>query len=32
MADGLSPLEAAKAMSGPPGFSVKLLAAEPEVP
>ena len=31
MANGLRPLEAAKAMSGPPGFSVKLLAAEPDV-
>jgi putative membrane-bound dehydrogenase-like protein len=31
MANGLAPQEAAKAMSGPPGFSVKLLAAEPEV-
>ena len=31
MANGLPPQEAAKAMSGPPGFSVKLLAAEPEV-
>ena len=31
MANGLTPQEAAKAMSGPPGFSVKLLAAEPEV-
>jgi putative membrane-bound dehydrogenase-like protein len=30
-ADGLSALEAAKAMSVPPGFSVKLLAAEPDV-
>jgi hypothetical protein len=31
MADGLAPEEAAKAMSAPPGFSVKLLAAEPDV-
>jgi hypothetical protein len=31
MADGLEPEEAAKAMSVPPGFSVKLLAAEPLV-
>ena len=31
MADGLAPQEAAKAMSAPPGFSVKLLAAEPDV-
>jgi putative membrane-bound dehydrogenase-like protein len=31
MADGLAPPEAAKAMSGPPGFSVTLLAAEPDV-
>ena len=31
MADGLPPLEAAEAMSAPAGFSVKLLAAEPDV-
>ncbi len=31
MAAGLAPLEAAQAMSAPPGFSVKLLAAEPDV-
>ena len=31
MADGLAPPDAAKAMSAPPGFSVKLLAAEPDV-
>jgi glycosyltransferase involved in cell wall biosynthesis len=30
MADGLGPDEAATAMSVPPGFSVKLLAAEPD--
>lgn len=30
-ADGLAPAEAAAAMSVPPGFSVKLLAAEPDV-
>ena len=30
-ADGLEPEEAARAMSVPPGFSVKLLAAEPDV-
>jgi len=30
-ADGLEPEEAARAMSAPPGFSVKLLAAEPDV-
>jgi hypothetical protein len=31
MADGLAPDEAAAAMTVPPGFAVKLLAAEPEV-
>jgi putative membrane-bound dehydrogenase-like protein len=31
MADGLAPLDAAKAMSAAAGFSVKLLAAEPDV-
>ena len=31
MADGLPAGEAARAMSAPPGFSVKLLAAEPDV-
>ena len=31
LADGLAPLEAAEAMSAPPGFSVRLLAAEPDV-
>jgi putative membrane-bound dehydrogenase-like protein len=31
MADGLSPQEAADAMTVPPGFTVKLLAAEPDV-
>ncbi len=30
-ADGLSPEQAAAAMTAPPGFSVKLLAAEPDV-
>ena len=30
-ADGLAPADAAAAMSVPPGFSVKLLAAEPDV-
>lgn len=30
-AAGLAPEDAARAMSAPPGFSVKLLAAEPEV-
>ena len=30
-AGGLAPDEAARAMSAPPGFSVKLLAAEPDV-
>ena len=31
MADGLAPQEAADAMTVPPGFTVKLLAAEPDV-
>ena len=31
MAKGLAPLEAARAMSAAPGFSVKLLAAEPDI-
>ena len=31
LADGLAPAAAARAMSVPPGFSVKLLAAEPDV-
>jgi len=31
MADGLTPGEAAAAMTAPPGFAVKLLAAEPDV-
>ena len=31
LADGLAPEAAARAMSVPPGFSVKLLAAEPDV-
>ena len=31
MADGLSPEDAAKAMTVPPGFTVKVLAAEPDV-
>ncbi len=31
MANGLAPAEAAEAMTVPPGFTVKLLAAEPDV-
>ena len=31
MADGLAPQDAAEAMTVPPGFTVKLLAAEPDV-
>ena len=31
LAAGLAAAEAARAMTAPPGFSVKLLAAEPEV-